>query len=439
MTEGSIFRTIFLYSLPLIAGNFLQQLYNAFDSVIVGNFVGETALAAVGASGQIIYFLISFSLGISTGAGIIISFEYGARHKERLQDAVHTTLFIALALGLIITFAGIFLSPVFLKYMGTPDDMMKEAIIYLRIFFGGMVFNVLYNMAAGILNAAGNSGKSLMFLAIASGTNIVLDVLLVGLLRMGVAGAAIATDISQALSCILVIGFLVRTDESYKVTLRRIRWNGPVAARIIRVGIPTGIQNAVISLSNVLIQTGVNSYGTSAAAGFAAYLKIDGFNILPIMSFSLSATTFISQNIGAGKQERVRKGIRTIVLMTVFYTLCSSSTMLFFGKYILRIFSRHQEVLHYGMMSAYALAPFYTLLGLLHSLAGCVRGSGKTLPPMVIILLSLCVFRILWLTFAAPHFQTLRGVLFAYPASFILGSILMTLYAWKGKWLPWRK
>lgn len=307
MTEGSIVKSLLLFALPLIFGNLLQQLYNTADSIIVGNFVGANALAAVGSSGSPIYLLIGFSQGLAVGAGVVVSQFLGAKDHREAQEAVHTSLAIAVIMGLLLTVGGIVCGRALLVAMNTPAEVLEDAVIYIRIYFGGVLFSVVYNMTAGILNAAGNSRRSLIYLAWASVTNIVLDLVFIVIFRMGVAGAAIATDISQLVSCVLSLRFLMRTPDDCQVTLSKIRLHKKMAARIIRVGLPTGIQNMVISFSNVLVQASVNSYGAAAMAGFAAYMKIDGFNILPVSSISMAATTFVGQNYGAGRLDRVKK------------------------------------------------------------------------------------------------------------------------------------
>ena len=309
MTEGTIWKHILLFSIPLILGNMLQQLYNTVDSIVVGNSLGSEALAAVGSSSSLISLLISFSMGAAAGAGVIVSQFIGAQNKKGIHESVHTALAIALILGVVLTVLGITLSPQILRWMGTPDEVMPQSVIYLRLYFAGLLFSVLYNMASGILNAVGNSKRSLLYLAIASFTNIVLDLLFIPVLKMGIAGAAIATYISQVLSAVLCMLYVMRVDESYKVALRKIRIHKEVAVRIIQVGVPTAIQTTVISFANVLVQSSVNSYGALAMAGFAAYIKIDGFNILPVMSLSMAATPFAGQNYGAGNIDRVRTGM----------------------------------------------------------------------------------------------------------------------------------
>lgn len=436
MTEGSIWRQILSFSIPLILGNLLQQLYNTADSVIVGNFVGSDALAAVGSSGSLINLLIAFCIGASAGAGVVIAQYYGAGDENKVQTAVHTTIALAIIAGAIIMVVGIAASPILLRWMGTPPEVMGQSVLYLRIYFAGLIFNVIYNMSAGILNAVGNSRRSLLYLAVASISNIVLDLVFVVLLKMGVAGVGIATDISQLLSCIFVLRFLVRVEDLYKVRIREIRWNGEMGLRIIKIGLPTGIQNMVISFSNVLLQSSVNTFGAKAMAGFAAYVKVDGFNILPVMSFSMAATTFTGQNIGAGRIDRVKKGMWITLAMGVIYTIITGILLLVFSDPIIGIFTSDQEVIYYGTLAMWYFCPFYFILSIMHDMAGTIRGTGKTIPPMLIILISLCLYRVIWVQLAVPHFKTIRGVYLCYPISWIIGAVLMILYAWKGKWMP---
>ena len=432
MTEGSIWKSILLFSVPLILGNLLQQLYNTADSIIVGNFVGSNALAAVGSSGSPIFLLIGFSQGIAVGAGVVVAQYLGAKDREDAQRAVHTALALAVLLGLILTIGGILVSRALLTAMDTPAEVLEDAVTYMQIYFGGVLFSVVYNMAAGILNAAGNSQRSLLYLGIASGTNILLDLVLIAGLRMGVAGAAIATDISQLVSCVLALRFLMQVQDDYRVTAREIRVHGKMAVRIIKVGLPTGIQNMVISLSNILVQAGVNGYGAAAMAGFAAYMKVDGFNILPIMSFSMAATTFVGQNYGAGNLKRVKKGTWVTLGMGVLYTLCTGALLLAFQNPIMHLFTSDETVVSFGCIAMHYFCPFYFLLAILHGMAGAVRGTGRSVPPMVVLLVSLCLFRVAWIQLILPFFSGIEGVFVLYPVSWALGAVLMVLYAWKG-------
>ncbi len=435
MTEGRIGRKLLVFCVPLILGNLLQQLYNTADSVIVGNFVGSNALAAVGSSGALIYLLIAFSQGVSVGAGVVISHYLGADDSGSVRAAVHSSLAIVAVIGAVLTAEGIALSGWLLRLLNTPQEVMADSVTYLRIYFGGVLFNVVYNMAAGILNAAGNSRRSLLYLAIASVTNIVLDLVCVALLDMGVAGAAIATNVSQLLSCVLSLGYLMRVDAPYRVSFRHIHIDGRMARSIIRIGLPTGIQNMVISLSNAVVQSSVNAFGADAMAGFGAYMKIDGFNILPVLSLSLAMTTFTGQNLGAGKVERVKKAMRLTLAIGLGYTAATGALLLAFSAPIMRLFTDDAAAVAFGQLAMRYFCPFYFLLGVMHILAGTVRGAGKSVPPMVIMLLSLCIVRIAWLKLIAPLYGTIDGVYIAYPITWAVGMGLMMLYAVFGKWL----
>lgn len=436
MTEGSIWKKILYFSIPLILGNLFQQLYNTVDSIIVGNYIGSEALAAVGSSGSIINLLIGFCIGASAGAGVVISQFYGARNEEGLRKAVHTTVAISIAAGAIMTVAGIVLVPLLLRAMGTPEEVFDQAVIYLQVYFGGMLFSVIYNMSAGILNAVGNSRRSLIYLIIAATSNIFLDLLFVVVLKMGIIGAALATDISQLISCIFIIRFLTRIEDSYRLKIRDIRFYDNLLSRIIKIGLPTGIQNIVISFSNVIVQSSVNSFGAVVMAGFAAYIKIDGFNILPVLSFSMAATTFTGQNIGAGKYDRVKKGMFVSVGMGVFYTIFTGIMLLTFAPQVIGVFTDNQKVVEYGVYIMKYFCPFYSLLAILHVLSGTIRGTGKTLQPMLIILFSLCIFRVFWIGSVMRFFPELSGVMMGYPLSWLVGAVLILLYAWRGKWMP---
>lgn len=434
MTSGPIWKHILLFSLPLLFGNLLQQLYNTADSVIVGNLVGSNALAAVGSSTSIINLLIAFSLGLGTGASVIIAQYLGAREKDSTHKAVHTALALSLLLGLLLTVIGVISTPSLLIWMQTPGEVFSDAVIYMQIYSAGMVFNVVYNMVAGIMNAAGNSRRTLIYLAYASVMNIILDLIFVGVFRMGVAGAAIATDISQLLSCVLAIRFLMRIKADYRVAIRAVGISKDMASPIISLGIPAGIQNMVMSLSNALVQSCINSFGAAVMAGYGAASKVDGFVVLPILSFALAATTFTGQNYGARNRERVIKGTWTTVAIGIVYSLVIGGLMTLLAYPIIRLFSADEEVVGYGVLAMKYFCPFYFLLAIIHILAGTIRGAGRTLPPMIILLSSLCVFRILWVLLVIPGRNTIEMVFSVYPASWALGAILMLMYTCLSKW-----
>ena len=435
MTSGSIWKTIVLFAIPLIFGNLLQQTYNTIDSMIVGNYVGSNALAAVGSSTALINLFISFAQGISVGSGIIVAQSLGSNKLKDVKLSVHTSLAIALVLGAIISILGYIFAPWLLMKMETPKEVMAESIDYLRVFSMGLIFNVLYNMEAGILNAVGNSKRSLLYLAIASMTNVILDILFIEFFAMGVKGAAIATNISQGLSALLALLFLMRVPEIYKVRLKKIKLHGDMALRIIKVGIPTAVQGTVISFSNVIMQSSVNVFGSMTMAGFGAFIKIDGFNILPVLSLSLAITTFAGQNYGGGKIDRVKKGMWMTLSMSIIYTIISGTMLYTFAPKVIALFTKDQAVIEAGVLATKFFCPFYFLLAIMHSLAGTVRGTGKTVPPMIIMLLSLCLFRILAAKFVIPHYNTIENVYMLYPISWLIGAVLMVAYTFKAKWI----
>lgn len=437
MTEGSIWKKILFFSIPLILGNLFQQLYNTVDSIIVGNYIGSEALAAVGSSGSLINLLIGFCIGASAGAGVVIAQFYGAQDREGVRKAVHTTIAIAIAAGAVLTVVGIVATPILLKAMGTPQEVFDQASIYLKVYFGGILFSVVYNLSAGILNAVGNSKRSLVYLMIAATSNIFLDLLFVVVLKMGIVGAAIATDISQLLSCIFIILFLVRSEDVYRVKLKDIRCYDNLLGKILKIGLPTGVQNIVISLSNVIVQSSVNSFGAVAMAGFAAYIKVDGFNILPVLSFSMAATTFVGQNVGAGRLDRVKKGMYVSVAMGIIYTVCTGILLLAFAPQVIGVFTQNGKVVEYGVYIMKFFCPFYWMLGILHILAGTIRGTGKTMQAMVVFLFSLCIFRVLWIWGAMSVSHKIGGVMLGYPLSWLVGLVMILIYVWKGNWMPY--
>ena len=437
MTEGSIWKKILFFSIPLILGNLFQQLYNTVDSIIVGNYIGSEALAAVGSSGSLINLLIGFCIGASAGAGVVIAQFYGAQDREGVRKAVHTTIAIAIAAGAVLTVVGIVATPILLKAMGTPQEVFDQASIYLKVYFGGILFSVVYNMSAGILNAVGNSKRSLVYLMIAATSNIFLDLLFVVVLKMGIVGVAIATDISQLLSCIFIILFLVRSEDVYRVKLKDIRCYDNLLGKILKIGLPTGVQNIVISLSNVIVQSSVNSFGAVAMAGFAAYIKVDGFNILPVLSYSMAATTFVGQNVGAGRLDRVKKGMYVSVAMGIIYTVCTGILLLTFAPQVIGVFTQNGKVVEYGVYIMKFFCPFYWMLGILHILAGTIRGTGKTMQAMVVFLFSLCIFRVLWIWGAMSVSHKIGGVMLGYPLSWLVGLVMILIYVWKGNWMPY--
>lgn len=436
MTEGNIWKLLIVFALPLILGNLLQQMYNTADSIIVGNYIGSNGLAAVGSGSSLLMLIISFSQGAAVGAGVIVSQSIGAKRSDIIKKSVHTAMCISVILGLVLSVIGVIFSSQLIEWMRTPEDVLEDSISYFRLYCVGLIFNVIYNMATGILNAAGNSKKPLQYLAIASVTNIVLDLVFIKVFKMGIEGAAIATDISQALSCVLAVGYLLRVKSDYKINIKELKIDKAIAKEIIRIGLPTAIQNAVISFSNVLVQSSVNDYGSIAMAGYTAYLKIDGFNILPVLSISMAVTTFTGQNVGAKNLKRVKKGMYDALIMCIIYTVLTGIFLLSLSHQILSLFTNDSAVIEYGQHAMKYFCPFYFLLGILNTLAGTVRGAGKGVPPMLILLFSMCIFRIFWIKLALPFFSTIDGIFMLYPISWLVGMVLMVIYTKFGKWLP---
>lgn len=435
MTSGVIWKELLLFAIPLILGNLFQQLYSIVDSVVVGNVVGSHALAAVGASGSIIQLLIGFIIGASAGAGVVTSQYYGAQNEEGVHKAVHTTLAISICAGVIISVAGVLLTPWILRMMDTPAEVFDQAADYLRVFFAGHFFAVIYNMMAGILNAVGNSRRSLIYLIIAAISNIFLDIFFVAVLKTGVIGAALATDISQGISCLFILLFLCRSKESYRVSLRDIRFYDNLLSRIVRIGLPTGVQNIVVSLSNVVVQSGVNSFGATVMAAYAAYNRVDGFILLPVLSIGMAATTFAGQNFGAQKLDRVHQGMKVSIGMGTVYAVIAGAAMLILAPYIIRIFTADQEVIETGIFMMKYMYPFYWVLAIFHIAIGSIRGVGRTFAAMVMSLVSLCAVRILWIWGVFKIAHELYLLMLGYPFTWLIGAVMMIVYIKKFHWL----
>lgn len=435
MTEGVIWKELLLFSIPLLLGNLFQQLYNAVDSVVVGNYIGEQALAAVGSSAPVINLLVSFFMGLAVGAGVIISRYFGARNKQGLHDAIHTSIALTFAAGFLMTIVGVVLSPYILEWVGTPDDVMANSILYLRIYFLGILSVMTYNMGSGILRAVGDSKNPLYFLIISSVTNIFLDLLFVVVFKMGIAGVGWATLISQTISAILTMILLIKTKEEYQIILRHIRFHKDLLIEIVRLGLPSGLQNAVVSFSNVIVQSNINAFGSLAMAGCGSYTKIDGFAILPVMSFSMALTTFTGQNMGAKKYDRVKKGAKTGILMSVVTIVCISALLLLLGPRVLAIFSSDPTVIHYGLYMMKVLAPGYIFLAISHAFNGIIRGAGITTIPMIVMVTCWCGLRMTWILTTVPMFHDIGVVFLGWPITWIASALWLFLYYRKGKWM----
>ncbi|NLY86817.1 MAG: MATE family efflux transporter [Tissierellia bacterium] len=435
MIEGKISKKIISFAFPIFLGNLFQQLYNVVDSLIVGNFVGKEALAAVSSTGSLIFLIVGFLGGIFVGASVIISHYFGAKDKENLSIAVHTTIACGLIAGIIITIIGVGFTPIFLKLMRTPDDVFREAIIYLRIFFSGGIFMVMYNACLGIFQAIGDSKRPLYYLIIAAITNVVLDILFVAGFGLGIEGAALATVISQLVSAILAFVKLTKIDDCYKIYIKKIKIDFNMLKSLLKMGIPTGVQNSVIALANVIVQSNINSFGSVAMAGSGSYSKLEGFSFLPITSFSVALTTFIGQNLGAKKYERVKKGARFGLIAGVTLAEIVGIIIWIFAPVFIKIFNSEPEVVKYGVMHARTTSLFYFLLAISHCLSGILRGAGKTRIPMFVMLISWCLIRISYITIMVRIIPDIRVVYWAYPLTWSISSIIFIIYNKKTNWL----
>ena len=435
MTEGKISQKIILFAFPIFLGRLFQQLYNVIDSLVVGNVLGKEALAAVSSTGSLIFLIVGFINGIFVGASVIISHYFGANNKEKLSTAVHTTIAFSFIAGILITIVGVRFTPLFLRWMGTPHDVFKDAVTYLRLYFTGGIGIVMYNACMGIFQAVGDSKRPLYYLIIASIINVVLDILLVAVYDFGIAGAAIATVISQFVSLLLAFIKLTRVDGCYRVYIKRIGLDLNMLKRLIKIGFPTGVQNSVISFANVIVQTNINSFGSVAMAGSGSYSKLEGFSFLPITSFSLALTTFIGQNLGAKKYERAKKGARFGVIAGVILAEITGIFIWIFAPKLIRFFNSDPEVIKYGVMQARTISLFYFLLALSHCLSGILRGAGKTKIPMYVMLISWCVIRISYITIMVKIIPDIRVVYWAYPLTWSISSIIFLIYYKKTDWL----
>lgn len=435
MTEGVIWKELLLFSVPLLLGNLFQQLYNAVDSVVVGNYIGAQALAAVGSSAPVINLLVSFFMGLSVGAGVIISRYFGARNMKSLQDSIHTSLALTMTAGIFMTLFGIIFSPTILRWIGTPSDVMSSSVLYLRIYFGGILSVMLYNMGSGILRAVGDFKNPLYFLIVSSITNILLDLLFVIVFDMGIAGVGWATLIAQTISAVLTLLLLIKTKQEYKVTLKKIRFHKDKLIEIIRLGLPSGIQNGVVSFSNVIVQSNINAFGSLAMAGCGAYTKIDGFAILPVMSYSMALTTFTGQNMGAKKYDRVKQGARSGIIMSLLTTIAISALLLIFGEQVLSIFSDNPKVISYGLYMMHVLAPFYIFLAISHAFNGIIRGAGITTIPMIVMITCWCGMRMTWILASVPIFHDIGVVFMGWPLTWAASALWLFLYYKKGNWM----
>lgn len=429
MTQGSITKHLINFSLPLLLGNLFQQLYNMVDTWVVGNYVSNEAFSAVGTVGPVINTLIGFFLGLSSGAGVVISQYYGAGREEKVRQAVHTALMLTLVLGVVFTAAGIAMTPLMLQLMKTPAEVAPEQAAYLRIYFAGVMGLLLYNMGSGILRAVGDSRRPFYFLVVSAVLNTVLDLLFVIKLHMGVEGVAYATIIAQAVSALLTLWVLMRAEGGIRLELRALRFTWSVLRQIVAVGIPAALQMAITAFSNVFVQSYINYFGPDCMSGWTAYTKVDQLVILPVQSISMANTTFVGQNLGVGDTPRAKKGVRISLWLSVAVTAVLLIPVLLFAPDLTAFFNSKAEVVSYGALLLRLLSPFYFFFCINQIYAGALRGAGNSQMPMWIMLGSFVVFRQIYLYIMSNYISNeIIPIALSYPAGWFVCSVATLLY-----------
>lgn len=434
--EGPIWKAILYFFFPILFGTFFQQLYNTVDAIIVGQFLGKQALAAVGGgTSTIINLLIGFFTGLASGASVVISHRYGSGNNDRTKKAITTAMAVSLVSSLIITVVGLLTAKASLEIIKTPEDIIPQALTYMRIYYLGSVTLVVYNMGTGVFRALGDSKHPLYFLMIGCLSNIILDIVFIGFLKMDVEGAALATVLSQGISMALTLISLSRISKDIRYTIKDSKFNITELKEMLRIGLPSGIQSMLYTFSNLLIQSSVNSFGTDTAAAWAAYGKLDCMFWMIINAFGIAITTFVGQNYGAGKTDRVKKGVRTTILFAGGTTIVISLIYCLFAQYAYMLFTKDEKVIEIGVEIIFLIAPAFITYIMVEILSGAIRGAGKALVPTVICLTGICGIRVLWICFISPLFKTLSSILICYPITWVITSLLFLTYYLKGNWL----
>lgn len=435
ITEGVIWKQLLVFFFPILIGTFFQQLYNTVDTIIVGQYVGTQALAAVGTTGTLINLLVGFFVGLSSGATVIISQYFGGGDWRNLSKAVHTSIALALAGGLVIMVLGLLTGRACLNLLGVPGEIIEDALLYLNIYYGGILFCMIYNVGTGVLRAIGDSKMPLYVLIVCCLVNIVLDLLFVVSFHWGVMGVALATVLSQVVSAVLIMLRLMCTKEGYRVELKHIRFDRGILKNVIRIGLPAGMQSVAYSLSNLIIQAGINSFGTSVIASWAAMGKIDGFIWMVMGAFGISITTFVGQNFGAGNYDRVKRSVRVCLAMTLGAIVTLSALILIFARPLLGFFTGDAEVIEIGANFLKIMGPSYFLFVFIEIFSGAIRGAGEALQPMLITTFGVCGLRFLWMLCVVPVFHTMEMVAMNYPVSWLITAVVFTVYYLRMNWL----
>ncbi len=435
MTTGNPYSLMLKFTMPLLLSQIFQQMYNTADAFIVGRYLGTNALAAVTSSGNLIFLLVSFFMGLAMGGGVVISRYFGAGDEKQVFRSVHTMMAFGIACGLVLTVVGVAFTPTFLVWMRTDPEVMPEAVSYFRYYFLGALAVVMYNICCSIMNAVGNSKRPLYYLIFSSLVNIVLDLLFIGGFGWGVWAAAVATVISQAASVALCMIYLLREGNIYTVVLSKIRFHKEILLEVISYGLPSGVQNSVIAFANVIVQSQINSFGRLAMAGYGIHAKIEGFVFLPVNSFNMAATTFISQNLGARQYDRARKGARFSILAAVLMAEAIGICYYVLAPQFIGLFDKTPGVVAYGVTQARIVSLFYLLLAFSHSVAAVCRGAGKAFVPMLVMLVVWCGIRIGYIIAVMRLFEEIRYVFWAYPLTWSISSVIYLLYYLFSDWV----
>ena len=439
LTAGIIWKQLLLFALPLLGSSFIQQLYNTVDLLFAGNMIGKEATAAVGASSLVITCIVGFFTGLSVGTGVIVSQAIGAGENRKVDRAVHTAMALSIVGGGILSAVGIALARTVLICMNTPSAILDSATAYVRIYLLSMIPLVTYNMNAGIIRATGNSRTPMLIQLTGGVINIAMDYVSIRFWNLGVEGVAWATMFSQGTAAILSVLYLMRKDNPYRLEWKRVRISGDVFKEVLLIGIPAGLQNLVITLSNVFVQHAINGFGVNAIAAFASYFKVELLNYLPIVAFGQAMMTFSGQNTGAGKIERVKKGARVCIAMGLGYVICSAGLLLLFGETAFGWFNKDIGVIACGMRIIRVTFPFYWLYVILEVLADAIRGAGQSVQPMVIILMNICVLRTIFLIIFTQNWNTIEAVAATYPSAWAAATVCFIIYWKSGKWIPKEK
>ena len=435
LTKGVIWKQLLLFALPLLGSSFIQQLYNTVDLLFAGNMIGKHATAAVGASSLVITCIVGFFTGLSVGISVIVSQTVGSENREKVDRTIHTAMGLSLVGGGILSVFGILAARTILTWMDTPAEIMDSAVAYVQIYLLSMIPLMIYNMNAGIIRAMGNSRVPMQIQLVGGITNVIMDYVSIRYFGMGVEGVAWATMLSQGVAAVLSTLYLMKRDAEYQLQWKRVRISGDILREVVRIGIPAGLQNLVITLSNVFVQYEINGFGVDSIAAFASYFKVELLNYLPIVAFGQAIMTFTGQNIGAGKLERVKKGVKVCIAMGITYTVCSAGLLLLFGEAAFGVFNKDAAVIACGLRIIRVTFPFYWLYVILEVLADAIRGVGQSMPPMMIILMTICVLRTIFLMIFTNIWGSLEAVAATYPSAWLAAAICFVIYWKSGRWM----